>query len=258
MFLPNDRSVLMYPAANGVLGLSLSSRTERGYIIAALGGELDIAAAPMLREKLLVMLGPAARRLIIDLSAISYADASGLAVLVATGRRARLLGGFLRLASPSPAAAEVLSITGLNQHLAIFPTVHAAITGPPRNPSRHDGRADAITGMGTSSATNAKHAHAHAGGAYRAADHGELRMAVAAVLTHADAWRDADPRRQFASALHALARANVGTSQATLTQAARSLLFVLTRHPLTHSPAVAATASRLRLLLDADRLPAHT
>jgi len=37
MFLPNDRSVLMYPAANGVLGLSLSSRTERGYIIAALG-----------------------------------------------------------------------------------------------------------------------------------------------------------------------------------------------------------------------------
>ena len=99
----------MYPAASGVVGLSLSARTERGYLIAALGGELDIAAAPILREKLLVMLGPAASRLIIDLSAISYADASGLAVLVATGRRARLLGGFLRLASPSLQVAEVLS-----------------------------------------------------------------------------------------------------------------------------------------------------
>jgi len=121
---------LMYPAASGVVGLSLSARTERGYLIAALGGELDIAAAPILREKLLVMLGPAASRLIIDLSAISYADASGLAVLVATGRRARLIGGFLRLASPSLQVAEVLSITGLDRHLAIFATVHAAITSP--------------------------------------------------------------------------------------------------------------------------------
>jgi hypothetical protein len=67
----------MYPAAPGVIGLSLSSRAERGYVIAALSGELDIAAAPMLREKLLGLLGPGASRLIIDLSAVSYADARG-------------------------------------------------------------------------------------------------------------------------------------------------------------------------------------
>lgn len=95
----------MHPAVSGVPGLSLTSRTERGFAIAALGGELDIAAAPVLREELLAMLGPAASRLISDLSAISYADATGLAVLVATERRAELLGGFLRLASPSPEAA---------------------------------------------------------------------------------------------------------------------------------------------------------
>jgi STAS domain-containing protein len=63
----------MYPTAPGVVGLSLSSRTERGYVIAALSGELDIAAAPMLREKLHGLLGPGASRLIIDLSAVSYA-----------------------------------------------------------------------------------------------------------------------------------------------------------------------------------------
>ena len=84
----------------------------------------------MLRGKLIVMLSPAASRLIIDLSAVSYADASGLAVLVATGRRAGLLGGFLRLASPSPAAADALAIAGLDRHFAILPTVHAAITDP--------------------------------------------------------------------------------------------------------------------------------
>jgi anti-anti-sigma regulatory factor len=49
---------LLYPAVSRVLGLSLSSR-----------GELDIAAAPIMREKLLAILAPAASRLIFDLSA---------------------------------------------------------------------------------------------------------------------------------------------------------------------------------------------
>ena len=121
----------MYPAADGILGLSLSARTERGHVIATLRGELDVASAPTLREQLLGLLRPAASRLIIDLSAVSYADTSGLTVLVGTGHRAGLLGGYLRLAAPSPEVARALSITGLNRHLDIFPTVHAAITSPP-------------------------------------------------------------------------------------------------------------------------------
>jgi anti-anti-sigma factor len=119
---------MTHPAAHDA-GLSFTSWTERGYVIAALRGDLDIASAPALREQLLSLLRPAASQLIIDLSAVDYADASGLAVLVGTGRRARLLGGFLRLAAPSPEVARVLSATGINQHLHSFPTVQAAITG---------------------------------------------------------------------------------------------------------------------------------
>jgi anti-anti-sigma factor len=77
----------------------------------------------------------AAGHLIIDLSAVEHADASGLAVLVGSRRRARLLGGSLRLAAPSPEVARVLSATGMNQHLDIFPTVRAAITGQPGLPA---------------------------------------------------------------------------------------------------------------------------
>jgi anti-anti-sigma factor len=114
--------------------LTLTCRADRGgYVIAALSGELGIASAPALREQLLSLLR-AASHLIIDLSAVEHADASGLAVLVGSRRRARLLGGSLRLAAPSPQAARVLSATGLNQHLDIFPTVRAAITGQPRLP----------------------------------------------------------------------------------------------------------------------------
>ena len=118
-----------------------SPANRGGYAIAALSGDLGIASAPALREQLRSLLR-AASQLIIDLSAVEHADASGLAVLVGSGRRARLLGGSLRLAAPSPEVARVLSATGMDQHFEIFPTVRAAITGQPRLP-------DAIFPSGT-------------------------------------------------------------------------------------------------------------
>lgn len=233
-------------------GLFVTSRTERdGCAIAVLQGELDIASAPALREELLGMLRPGASRLIVDLSAVSYADASGVAVLVGSGRRAGLLGGWLRLASPAPAVARVLSVAGLNRHLATFPTVQAAITG-----QRPDsGTVHARTGI-AGRVARTRPVHAAAVRAQHAADSGELRTAVTALLAHADAWRDADPRRRVAPALHALALAHAGTSNASLTQAAHSLLSILGREPLTPSPEVAATASHLRRLLYPDNRPA--
>ena len=113
---------------------SIASPADRGgYAVAALSGELGIASAPALRKQLRSLLR-AGSHLIIDLSAVEHGDASGLAVLVGSAHRARLLGGSLRLAAPSPGVARVLSATGLNQHLDIFPTVRAAITGQPRLP----------------------------------------------------------------------------------------------------------------------------
>jgi anti-anti-sigma factor len=112
-------------------GLSITSVSERvGCPIAALRGELDIASAPALREELLALVRPEASRLIIDLSAVGYADASGTAVLLGSQRRAHLLGGWLRLVAPAPAIAEVLAATGLSRYLATFPTIEAAIIGP--------------------------------------------------------------------------------------------------------------------------------
>jgi hypothetical protein len=127
-------------------------------------------------------------------------------VLVATGRRAGLLGGFVRLAAPAPAVATVLRITGLHGQLDTFLTVQAAITSPGRGLGLPDGTADAYMDTAASTA-HTEPARGKTGRARRPADAGELRQAIAAVLMHADAWRDADPHRQFSPALHALARA---------------------------------------------------
>ena len=152
---------MTHSAAHGA-SLGLPSRADRGgYVVAELSGELGIASAPALREQLHDLLR-AASHLILDLSAVEHADAAGLAVLVGSGRRARLLGGSLRLAAPSPEAARVLSATGIDQHLDIFPTVRAAITGQPRLPDAifpsatvpARGRIDGVIAGGATSKTS--------------------------------------------------------------------------------------------------------
>jgi len=219
--------------------LFIASVIERdGCAIVALRGDLDIVSAPPLREELLTLLRPEASRLIVDLSAVRYADASGIAVLVGSRRRAVLLGGWLRLVAPAPEVADVLAVTGLTQHLATFRTVEAALIGPLPDTSS---TGPPVLGR-TTRTRPVRAAVRHIG------DSGELRAVVTALLAHADAWRDADPRRRFAPALNALALANAGGSNAALTQAAQSLVSVLGREPLTHSREVSVTARRLRRL----------
>lgn len=116
-------------AGSSTAGLDVSWQTDRGYVVAALRGPLDAVSAPALRERLLRLVHESAGRLIIDLSAVTYADVNGLAVLVGTGRRASLLGGLLRLAAPAAEASGMLSTTGLDRQLRVYHSVEAAISG---------------------------------------------------------------------------------------------------------------------------------
>ena len=238
---------MTHPAIEDIGASTATVMSERdGLVIVALGGELDIVAAPAVRERLLSLLRPGVSRLVIDMSAVRYADASGVAVLGSTQRRAVLLGGTVLLAGPQPEVAEVLAVTGISRRLKVYPTIQAALAGQTSARDAAPRGADvAVTAVRVPAQARADRA-----------DSGELRAAIAALLANADAWRDADPRRRFSPALRALALAHAGTSYATEVRAALSLLAVLRREPLTNSPAVAATASRLRGLFCVGPRPA--
>jgi anti-sigma B factor antagonist len=107
-------------------------REDRGYLVAPLSGRLDRVRAPAVREELLRLLRPAASQLVLDLTLVSDIDAVGLAVLVATERRARLLGGSLRLAGARPAVTMAVHAAGLDWLLGSFPTVQLAVSSPAR------------------------------------------------------------------------------------------------------------------------------
>jgi anti-sigma B factor antagonist len=127
-----NRDYAMHAATGRTHNLASPTRTERGYMVAVLSGGLDATRATALREQLLRMLRPAASRLVLDLSLVSHVDASCLAVLVGTERRARLLGGSLRLAAVKPAVDVAVRAAGLDRLLEIFPTVQSAVSSPAR------------------------------------------------------------------------------------------------------------------------------
>jgi anti-anti-sigma factor len=229
-------------------GFSLGS--QDGYTVATISGGLDIAHVPVLREQLLGVLGPHASRMVIDLSGVTFCDASGLAVLVGAERRARLLDGVLRLAAPARPVATVLRLTGLDLHFQIFATVLAAIRAPNHPGARGTGSQTRVL-AGQLGAPGASATVSLRQGATE--DDDGVREAIAAVLAQADAWRDADPDRRLTRAFGALARAQAGGDRTALIEAARSLLSGLLRHPLTHSASVAATATELRRVLGSGR-----
>jgi anti-anti-sigma factor len=127
---------------------SLSVLSRPACTIARLEGDLDIATVPALRERLLGVLSPGVRLLIIDLAAVSFCDVAGLAVLVGTQRRATARGFVVRLAAPRPQVAKLLRITGLDRRFTICATLADALPtqwcGPPAAMSRQPAEAAQI------------------------------------------------------------------------------------------------------------------
>src|SRR5580693_6663312 len=126
------------------------SRPEAGRpaarTIVRLRGALDVAGAPALRERLIGLLHPGLRLLVLDLSRVPSCDAAGLAVLVGTQRRARLLGIVVRLAAPSLPVATLLSLTGLERNLAICPDLSSALAAELPERAGAPSSAQAMTG----------------------------------------------------------------------------------------------------------------
>jgi anti-anti-sigma factor len=91
-----------------------------------LAGALDIATIPALRERLLSVLGSAARLLVIDLSAVSFCDVAGLAMLIDTQRQASGRGVTVSLAAPRLQMAKLLRTTRLDRSFTICATVDEA------------------------------------------------------------------------------------------------------------------------------------
>ncbi|WP_242909577.1 STAS domain-containing protein [Actinomadura terrae] len=109
----------------------LSRERRPGAIVVAIHGELDVASTPSLREGLRIALRDPGALIVIDLSDVTFCDASGLALLVGTRRRAERDGAAVVLAAPRPQLAKLLRVSGLDRYFSVHGTVAAAgFAGP--------------------------------------------------------------------------------------------------------------------------------
>jgi anti-sigma B factor antagonist len=103
-----------------VLGVAPPSGIARSApTVVHLSGEIDIFTSEALRRRLLGALRSSTSMLVLDLSEVSFCDASGLAIMVGIQHRARARGIGFALTAPRPNMTRVLNITGLDRSLPI-------------------------------------------------------------------------------------------------------------------------------------------
>jgi anti-sigma B factor antagonist len=99
--------------------------------VVALPVEIDVTIADSVRDELLAILGQGAVLLIADLSKTEFCDSAGVSALVRTYRQASTSGSAMRLVVSTPSVQRVLSITGVDRLVDVFPSVAASLAGTP-------------------------------------------------------------------------------------------------------------------------------
>ena len=91
------------------------ARPARPAVTVAVTGALDVVTLPRVRDALEQALAGRPSRLVVDLSACTFVDASALAVLLDLHRRMCRTGGVLTLSGCCPRVLRLLSLTGLRR-----------------------------------------------------------------------------------------------------------------------------------------------
>jgi anti-sigma B factor antagonist len=108
--------------------------------VVTLPAEIDVTNADATREELLAVLDQGAALLVADMSKTVFCDSSGVSSLVRVLRRAATSGAAIRLVVSTPSVQRVLSITGVDRLVDVYPSVAASLAGPngQTDPARPD------------------------------------------------------------------------------------------------------------------------
>jgi len=98
--------------------------------VVTLPAEIDITNADAIREELLSVINQGAETMIVDLSKARFCDSAGVSALVRAFRRATSSGTKMRLVVAGPAVERVLTLTGVDRLMEIYPNVDAALGSP--------------------------------------------------------------------------------------------------------------------------------
>ena len=91
---------------------------EGRWSVLEVGGEIDLATAPQLREAVLDLIQNGSHLVVVDLRGVEFMDSTGLGVLVGALKRLREQEGDLALVCTEGPVLKILALTGLDR---VFP-----------------------------------------------------------------------------------------------------------------------------------------
>jgi anti-anti-sigma factor len=113
----------------GTFGIQESS-LEDGTCVLAARGELDVATAPVLGQKIRrVLFWRDVNRVIVDLSDISFADSSGVRALILSDAHARSLDSKVMYVCPDGNVLRRVVAYGLGAQLSLYQSMDEALAG---------------------------------------------------------------------------------------------------------------------------------
>src|ERR1017187_2869611 len=108
---------------------AVEDTTDGELAIGAMGGELDYEASPQLRARLVGAIKAGGRRLVLDLSDVTFIDSTAIGVLAGTVARAAEAGGVsLAVVSTNDKVLQIFEITGLDSVISLHSSREEAVS----------------------------------------------------------------------------------------------------------------------------------
>jgi anti-anti-sigma factor len=115
------------------MALRVTTGAQGEWVVLHVGGEMDLATAPTVRQHVHDAVAEGRRNLVLDLSEVVFCDSSGVGVLIATRRLMRSCQGRLRLILPARGAEEgshvnrVLAALGVRRLFEVYSDAETAV-----------------------------------------------------------------------------------------------------------------------------------
>lgn len=114
---------------DGTVALKIDKREVDGIAVVELDGRVVLGdESNALREQVKKLLAAGKKKIVLDMSNVSYIDSAGLGTLVAAHHSARTQGASLKLSNLGKKFQEILQVTKLLTVFDVYPSESAAIS----------------------------------------------------------------------------------------------------------------------------------
>jgi anti-anti-sigma factor len=107
--------------------MEVTSSSENGITFLHLNGRLDATTANQLDQTIREIFTGGAKRLVVDLTKLSYISSAGLRVFLSAAKQTKSVEGKLALFGLSEEVKQIFDISGFSSILPVFPSQSDAV-----------------------------------------------------------------------------------------------------------------------------------